>query len=145
MTQLEPKDGEAPVRLLTKIALLGAILAADLLFFFLLPTYFPETFDAVFQMTPWPDDADFNVGAGIGGYSIRWEWNAAEEVVNKTFFGGNVGAQLAYHRTDALDLIVGGTYHVISIDDFYDEEDLYHVVELRLGVALHLSDLGSRQ
>jgi hypothetical protein len=55
LTQLEPKDGGAPVRLLTKIALLCAILAIDLLFFFVLPTYFPETFDAVFQMTAWPD------------------------------------------------------------------------------------------
>lgn len=67
MTQLEPKDGEAPVRLLTKIALLGAILAADLLFFFVLPTYFPETFDTVFQMTPWPDDAEktFAIFSGL--------------------------------------------------------------------------------
>jgi len=55
------------VRLLTKIALLGAILAADLLFFFVLPTYFPETFEAVFQMTPWPDDAEktFAIFAGL--------------------------------------------------------------------------------
>lgn len=67
MTQLEPKDGEAPVRLLTKIALLGTILAADLLFFFVLPTYFRETFDAVFQMTPWPDDAEktFAIFSGL--------------------------------------------------------------------------------
>lgn len=55
------------MRLLTKIALLGAILAADLLFFFVLPTYFPETFDAVFQMTPWPDDAEktFAIFSGL--------------------------------------------------------------------------------
>jgi hypothetical protein len=55
------------VRLLTKITLLGAILAADLLFFFVLPTYFPETFDAVFQMTPWPDDAEktFAIFSGL--------------------------------------------------------------------------------
>jgi hypothetical protein len=95
--------------------------------------------------TPWPGDADINVGAGIGGYSIRWEWNDPGEVVNQTFFGGNLGAQIAYHRTDAFDVTLGATYHIVSIDDFYSEEDLYHVVELRLGIGLHLSELGSRQ
>jgi len=67
LTQLEPKDGGAPVRLLTKIALLCVILAADLLFFFVLPTYFPKTFDTVFQMTPWPDDVEktFAIFSGL--------------------------------------------------------------------------------
>jgi len=46
------------VRLLTKITVLSIILLADLLFFSVLPTFFPETFEAVFQMTPWPDDVE---------------------------------------------------------------------------------------
>lgn len=95
--------------------------------------------------SPWPGQADVNLGLGIGGYSIRWEWTEPAEVANKTFFGANAGAELAIHRTEALDILLGGTYHVISIDDLYNEDDLYHVVELHLGIALRLSELGSRQ
>jgi hypothetical protein len=94
--------------------------------------------------SPWPEDADLAVGAGVGGYSIRWAWNDPDELVNKTFFGANGGVHLSWHRSEALDFIVGGTYHIVSIDDLYDEDDLYHILELRIGVALHLSELRTR-
>lgn len=46
------------MKLLTKIIVLSVILLADLLFFLVIQTYFPEAFEAVFRMMPWPDDVE---------------------------------------------------------------------------------------
>lgn len=43
------------MRLSIKIALLSAILAADLSFFLVFRTYFPHEYELVFQKMPWPD------------------------------------------------------------------------------------------
>jgi len=54
------------VRLSIKIAVLSAILAADLSFFLLFRTYFPQTYEIVFQQMPWPDDLEKTFAVIIG-------------------------------------------------------------------------------
>lgn len=46
------------MRFSVKIAVLSAVLAADLIFFLLFRTYSPEGYDLFFQKMPWPDDAE---------------------------------------------------------------------------------------
>ena len=43
------------MRLSIKIVLLSAILAADISFFLIFRTYFPQEYELVFQKMPWPD------------------------------------------------------------------------------------------
>jgi len=54
------------VRLSIKIAVLSAILAADLSFFLLFKTYFPQAYEMVFQKMPWPDDHEKTFALIIG-------------------------------------------------------------------------------
>lgn len=54
------------MRLSIKIALLSAILAADLSFFLIFRTYFPHEYGLVFQKMPWPDDLEKTFAAIIG-------------------------------------------------------------------------------
>jgi len=54
------------VRLSIKIALLSAILAADLSFFLIFRTYFPHEYELVFQKMPWPDDLEKTFALIIG-------------------------------------------------------------------------------
>jgi hypothetical protein len=54
------------VRLSIKIAVLSAILAADLSFFLLLKTHFTETYEMVFQKMPWPDDLEKTLALIVG-------------------------------------------------------------------------------
>lgn len=46
------------MRLSTKIAVLSAILAADLTFFLLFTKYFPEVYEFIFQRLPWSNDLE---------------------------------------------------------------------------------------
>lgn len=41
-----------------KIAVLSAILAADLSFFLFLGTYFPQIYELVFEKMPWADNVE---------------------------------------------------------------------------------------
>jgi len=91
---------------------------------------------------PWDrlgDEADLILGAGFGGYTVRWDWREPDRTRSKSYFGINGGAHFAWRRSDAVDLLFGGTYHAISTDDLFDEDDFYHVLELKLGVAFHLA------
>jgi len=54
------------VRLSIKIAVLSAILAADLSFFLFFRTYFPQDYELVFQKMPWPDDLEKTFAVIIG-------------------------------------------------------------------------------
>ena len=54
------------MRLSIKIALLSAILAADLSFFLVFRTYFPHEYELVFQKMPWPDDLEKTFAVIIG-------------------------------------------------------------------------------
>jgi hypothetical protein len=54
------------VRFSVKIAVLSAILAADLSFFLLFRTYFPQDYELVFQKMPWPDDLEKTLAIIIG-------------------------------------------------------------------------------
>jgi len=54
------------MRLSIKIAVLTAILAADLLFFLFFKTYFPQAYELVFQKMPWPDDLEKTFAVIIG-------------------------------------------------------------------------------
>ncbi len=54
------------MRLSIKIALLSAILAADLSFFLIFRTYFPHEYGLVFQKMPWPDDLEKTFALIIG-------------------------------------------------------------------------------
>jgi len=54
------------VRLSIKIAVLLAILVADLSFFLLFRTYFPQDYESVFQEMPWPDDLEKTFAVIIG-------------------------------------------------------------------------------
>jgi len=54
------------VRLSIKIAVLSAILAADLSFFLFFRTYFPQAYELVFQKMPWPDDLEKTFAVIIG-------------------------------------------------------------------------------
>ena len=46
------------MRLSTKIAVLSAILAADLSFFLFFKAYFPQAYELIFQRMPWPDNLE---------------------------------------------------------------------------------------
>ena len=54
------------MRLPIKIAVLSVILAADLSFFLLFKTHFPQTYEMVFQKMPWPDDLEKTLAVIIG-------------------------------------------------------------------------------
>ena len=54
------------MRLSIKIALLSAILAADISFFLIFRTYFPHEYELVFQKMPWPDDLEKTFALIIG-------------------------------------------------------------------------------
>jgi len=54
------------VRFSVKIAVLSAILAADLSFFLFFRTYFPQDYELVFQKMPWPDDLEKTFAVIIG-------------------------------------------------------------------------------
>ena len=54
------------MRLSIKIAVLSAILAADLSFFLFFRTYSPQTYESVFQKMPWPDDLEKTFAVIIG-------------------------------------------------------------------------------
>ena len=54
------------MRLSIKIAVLSAILAADLSFFLFFKTYFPQAYELVFQKMPWPDDLEKTFAVIIG-------------------------------------------------------------------------------
>ena len=54
------------MRLSIKIAVLTAILAADLSFFLFFKTYFPQAYELVFQKMPWPDDLEKTFAVIIG-------------------------------------------------------------------------------
>ena len=54
------------MRFSVKIAVLSAILAADLSFFLLFRTYFPQDYELVFQKMPWPDDLEKTLAIIIG-------------------------------------------------------------------------------
>jgi len=54
------------VRLSIKIALLSAILAADISFFLVFRTIFPHEYELVFQKMPWPDDLEKTFALIIG-------------------------------------------------------------------------------
>lgn len=54
------------MRLSIKIAVLLAILAADLSFFLLFKTHFPQTYEIVFQQMPWPDDLEKALAVIVG-------------------------------------------------------------------------------
>lgn len=54
------------MRLSIKIAVLSAILAADLSFFLLFKTHFPHTYEMVFQKMPWPDDLEKTLALIVG-------------------------------------------------------------------------------
>jgi len=54
------------VRLSIKIALLSAILAADISFFMFFRTYFPHEYELVFQKMPWSDDLEKTFALIIG-------------------------------------------------------------------------------
>jgi len=54
------------VRLSIKIAVLSAILAADLSFFLFFRICFPRNYELVFQKMPWPDDLEKTFAVIIG-------------------------------------------------------------------------------
>ena len=54
------------MRLSIKIAVLTAILAADLSFFLFFKTYLPQAYELVFQKMPWPDDLEKTFAVIIG-------------------------------------------------------------------------------
>jgi len=54
------------VRLSIKIAVLSAILAADLSFFLFFRTYFSQDYELFFQKMPWPDDLEKTFAVIIG-------------------------------------------------------------------------------
>jgi uncharacterized membrane protein YfhO len=54
------------VRLSIKIVVLSAILAADLSFFLLFRTYFPQNYELFFQKMPWPDNFEKTFATIIG-------------------------------------------------------------------------------
>ena len=54
------------MRLSIKIAVLTAILAADLSFFLFFKTYSPQAYEMVFQKMPWPDDLEKTFAVIIG-------------------------------------------------------------------------------
>jgi uncharacterized protein YacL len=54
------------VRVSIKIVVLSAILAADLSFFLLFRTYFPQNYELIFQKMPWPDQLEKTFTTIIG-------------------------------------------------------------------------------
>jgi uncharacterized protein YacL len=46
------------VRFSIKMAVLSAILVADLSFFLFLRTHFPQAYELVFEKMPWPDNLE---------------------------------------------------------------------------------------
>jgi uncharacterized membrane protein YfhO len=60
------RDGVVLVRLSIKIAVLSAILAADLSFFLFFKTHFPQAYELIFQKMPWPDDFEKTFAIIIG-------------------------------------------------------------------------------
>ena len=54
------------MRFSIKIAVLSAILAADLSFFLFLRTHFPEAYELVFEKMPWPDNLEKTFAIIIG-------------------------------------------------------------------------------
>ena len=54
------------MRLSIKIALLSAILAADISFFLFFRTYFPHEYELVFQKIPWSDNLEKTAALIIG-------------------------------------------------------------------------------
>jgi len=54
------------MKLSIKIALLTAILAADLTFFLFFRTYLPQQYDLVFHSLPWSDNLEKTVALIIG-------------------------------------------------------------------------------
>jgi hypothetical protein len=54
------------MKLSIKIALLTAILAADLTFFLFFRTYLPQQYNLVFQSLPWSDNLEKTVALIIG-------------------------------------------------------------------------------
>ena len=54
------------MRFSIKIAMLSAVLAADLSFFLFLGTHFPEAYELVFEKMPWPDNLEKTFAIIIG-------------------------------------------------------------------------------
>ncbi len=54
------------MKLSTKIAVLSAILVADLSFFLFFKAYFPRAYELVFQRMPWPDNVEKTFAIIIG-------------------------------------------------------------------------------
>lgn len=69
---------------LVKIALLTAILAADLSFFLFFKTYLPERYENLFQMMPWPDTLEKTIAVIIGlGIAFLASFLIVHIIVNK--------------------------------------------------------------
>jgi hypothetical protein len=87
---------------------------------------------------PWkrlPEGCDLSVSLGLAGYSLRWAWDDGT-TRRRTDPGLRLGLELSWERSSGIRILLGGMYHAVASRNAWRPEDLYHFVDLRLGILL---------